>query len=76
MKRYFGSGTIAFDLTADGLNAPFKQRHFTSFGAAAKEDADSRIWLGAHYPWDATDGNPRGPRRWPGLHLQATHPVR
>ncbi|MCX4776227.1 hypothetical protein [Streptomyces sp. NBC_01264] len=55
MKRYFGSDTIAFDLTADGLNAPFKQRHFISFSASDKEDADSRIWLGVH-PWGAIDG--------------------
>ncbi|MEU8433507.1 vanadium-dependent haloperoxidase [Streptomyces sp. NPDC029216] len=56
MKRYFGSDNISFDLTTDEPLAPVKQRHFTSFTAAAKEDADSRIWLGVHYPWDATDG--------------------
>ncbi|WP_371617148.1 hypothetical protein [Streptomyces sp. NBC_00454] len=56
MKRCFGSDTIAFDLTTDEPNAPVEQRHFTSFSAAAKEDADSRIRLGVHYPWDATDG--------------------
>lgn len=56
MKRYFNTDNIAFDLTTDEPLAPIKQRHFTSFSAAAKEDADSRIWLGVHYPWDATDG--------------------
>ncbi|MEU3725778.1 vanadium-dependent haloperoxidase [Streptomyces sp. NPDC031705] len=56
MKRYFGSDDLAFDLTTDEPLAPVKTRHFTSFSAAAKEDADSRIWLGVHFPWDATDG--------------------
>ncbi|MFI5980557.1 vanadium-dependent haloperoxidase [Streptomyces sp. NPDC051555] len=56
MKRYFGSDNISFDLTTDEPRATIKTRHFTSFSAAAKEDADSRIWLGVHFPWDATDG--------------------
>ncbi|MCY0933139.1 vanadium-dependent haloperoxidase [Streptomyces sp. H34-S4] len=56
MKRYFGSDNLAFDLTTDEPLAPVKTRHFTSFSAAAKEDADSRVWLGVHFPWDATDG--------------------
>ncbi|MCJ0872606.1 vanadium-dependent haloperoxidase [Streptomyces sp. AP-93] len=56
MKRYFNTDNIAFDLTTDDPQAPVKTRHFTSFSAAAKEDADSRIWLGVHFPWDATDG--------------------
>ncbi|MFK0235349.1 vanadium-dependent haloperoxidase [Streptomyces vinaceus] len=56
MKRYFGSDNISFDLTTDEPRATIKTRHFNSFSAAAKEDADSRIWLGVHYPWDATDG--------------------
>lgn len=56
MKRYFNADKIAFDLTTDDPQAPVKTRHFTSFSAAAKEDADSRVWLGGHFPWDATDG--------------------
>ncbi|MEU3957829.1 vanadium-dependent haloperoxidase [Streptomyces achromogenes] len=28
----------------------------TSFSQAAREEADSRVWLGVHYPWDASDG--------------------
>ncbi|MFF4173047.1 vanadium-dependent haloperoxidase [Streptomyces sp. NPDC001744] len=56
MKRFFGSDNISFDLTTDEPLAPVRQRHFTSFSAAAKEDADSRVWLGVHYPWDAADG--------------------
>ncbi|MFF7438915.1 phosphatase PAP2 family protein [Streptomyces sp. NPDC008122] len=56
MKRYFGSDGIAFDMTTDEPRSPVKSRHFTSFSAAAREDANSRIWLGVHFPWDAEDG--------------------
>ncbi|MFE1377642.1 vanadium-dependent haloperoxidase [Streptomyces sp. NPDC058740] len=56
MKRYFGSDGIAFDITTDEPRSPVKTRHFTSFSAAAREDAYSRIWLGVHFPWDAEDG--------------------
>lgn len=56
MKRYFGSDNIAFDMTTDEPQSPVKTRHFTSFSAAATEDAYSRVWLGVHFPWDADDG--------------------
>ncbi|GGT17631.1 vanadium-dependent haloperoxidase [Streptomyces purpureus] len=56
MKRYFGSDRIAFDMTTDEPRSPVKSRHFTSFSAAARENAYSRIWLGVHFPWDAEDG--------------------
>lgn len=56
MKRYFGSDGIAFDMTTDEPRSPVKSRHFTSFSAAAREDAYSRVWLGVHFPWDAEDG--------------------
>ncbi|MER7519921.1 vanadium-dependent haloperoxidase [Streptomyces sp. NPDC126499] len=56
MKRYFGSDAIAFDITTDEPRSPVKSRHFTSFSAAAREDAYSRVWLGVHFPWDAEDG--------------------
>jgi hypothetical protein len=56
MKRYFGSDNIAFDMTTDEPHSPVKTRHFTSFSAAATEDAYSRVWLGVHFPWDAEDG--------------------
>ncbi|GAA3951968.1 hypothetical protein GCM10022384_02020 [Streptomyces marokkonensis] len=56
MKRYFGSDGIAFDMTTDEPQSPVKTRHFTSFSAAATENAYSRVWLGVHFPWDAEDG--------------------
>lgn len=36
--------------------SPVKSRHFTGFSAAAREDANSRVRLGVHFPWDAEDG--------------------
>ncbi|MDK9499706.1 vanadium-dependent haloperoxidase [Streptomyces katrae] len=62
MKRYFGSDNIAFTMTTDDPQSPVKSRSFTSFSQAAREDADSRIWLGVHFPWDAEDGLALGDR--------------
>ncbi|MCB5170497.1 vanadium-dependent haloperoxidase, partial [Streptomyces bambusae] len=56
MKRYFNSDRIAFTMTTDDPRSPVKSRSFTSFSQAAREDAESRIWLGVHFPWDAEDG--------------------
>lgn len=55
MKRYFRDG-VAFDMTTDDPRSPVRTRHFTSFSAAARENAYSRVWLGVHFPWDAEDG--------------------
>ncbi|MEU6160726.1 vanadium-dependent haloperoxidase [Streptomyces sp. NPDC047130] len=56
MKRYFDNANIAFTMTTDDPQSPVRSRSFTSFSQAAQEDAQSRVWLGVHYPWDATDG--------------------
>lgn len=56
MKRYFGSDDIAFTMTTDEPQAPVKSRSFTSFSQAARESAQSRVWLGVHFPWDSDDG--------------------
>lgn len=34
----------------------FDTRDFNSFAAAAEENANSRIWLGVHFRYDAEDG--------------------
>ncbi|MFF9620571.1 vanadium-dependent haloperoxidase [Streptomyces griseosporeus] len=62
MKRYFGSDAIAFDMTTDEPRSPVRTRHFPGFTAAAREDANSRVWLGVHFPWDAEDGLTLGDR--------------
>ena len=33
-----------------------KPRTFSSFTAAGQENADSRVYLGVHYPMDCTEG--------------------
>ncbi|AYV25669.1 hypothetical protein EES41_02835 [Streptomyces sp. ADI95-16] len=48
-------GHASFGLTADEPRAMIKTRHFTSFSGAAKEDADSRLWLGVHFLRDDTE---------------------
>jgi hypothetical protein len=51
----------------NGLNSgptgeirPFVKRHFESFKAAEVENAQSRIWLGIHWQFDADDGREQG----------------
>jgi len=56
MKRFFGSDNIAFTAHTQDTRSPVASRSFTSFSQAAQEDALSRLWLGVHYRWDATDG--------------------
>jgi hypothetical protein len=60
----------AFSFVSDefnGLNSgptgeirPFVERHFESFEAAEVENAQSRIWLGIHWQFDADDGREQG----------------
>ncbi|MFI1102760.1 vanadium-dependent haloperoxidase [Streptomyces melanogenes] len=56
MRQYFRSDNVSFTASTDDPRSPVRTRSFTSFSQAAHEDADSRIWLGVHYPWDASDG--------------------
>lgn len=67
MEQYFGTDNITFTIGSDefgvnpGLGYPANlTRTFTSFSQAAWENAMSRVWLGVHYYWDATDGNTLG----------------
>lgn len=56
MRQYFKSDDITFTASTDEPKSPVRTRTFTSFSQAAREAADSRVWLGVHYPWDADDG--------------------
>lgn len=56
MRQYFTSDNVSFTVTTDDPKSPVRTRSFTSFSQAAHEDGDSRVWLGVHYPWDASDG--------------------
>ena len=55
--------TVVLAATAmpDLLKIPLKDingkpRTFSSFTAAGQENADSRVYLGVHYPMDCTEG--------------------
>ncbi|MDO3683497.1 vanadium-dependent haloperoxidase [Micromonospora sp. C28ISP2-4] len=56
MKRYYGTDAVTFTATTEDPKAVGVQRTFTSFSAAANENALSRLWLGVHYRWDADAG--------------------
>jgi hypothetical protein len=56
MRDWFGRDDIAFTATTDDPHAVGVTRPFATFSAAARENADSRIWLGVHYRWDADQG--------------------
>lgn len=53
MEHWFGRDDVAYTGTTDDPNAASVQRTFTSFSAAADEDAHSRLWLGVHWHFDA-----------------------
>lgn len=53
MADFFGTDNISFDAASDNLAGT---RHFDSFSSAADEDAESRIYLGVHYQFDADYG--------------------
>jgi PAP2 superfamily len=60
MRLFFGTDNIAFTGTTDDPNARGVTRQFPSFSAAALEDAQSRIYIGVHYQFDADFGNSSG----------------
>ncbi|MFV0135786.1 vanadium-dependent haloperoxidase [Streptomyces sp. HMX87] len=56
MTEVFGTDRITFTATTDDPKSPVKHRTFSGFAQAAEENADSRLWLGVHFTWDAVDG--------------------
>ncbi|MFI6500539.1 vanadium-dependent haloperoxidase [Nonomuraea typhae] len=56
MAFWFFGDVLTFDAGTEDPNAQGVIRRFTSFSAAARENALSRVWLGVHYSWDATEG--------------------
>jgi hypothetical protein len=63
MAGFFGSDHVTFTIDSED---PFYQaigggtRTFHSFSEAAWENAESRLYLGVHYRFDAVDGNRAG----------------
>ena len=56
MRLYFGTDDMTFTLTTRDPFAVGVTRSFTSFSAAAEENAISRIYLGVHFRFDADAG--------------------
>jgi hypothetical protein len=56
MRGYFGTDNVLFTADTEDPHAAGVTRTFTSFSAAALENARSRVYLGVHYQWDADHG--------------------
>ena len=84
LRNYYGTDNVAFTFTSDEMNGvttdwagnvrPLAPRSFTSFSQAARENADSRIYLGIHWQFDADQGLMQGTKvaDWVFAHF-ATH---
>ena len=60
LRRFFRSNRIGFSTTSGSL--PGVTRHFVSFSAAAKENADSRVFVGYHFRNATVQGRAQGKR--------------
>jgi len=71
LANFYGTDNITFSISSDEFNGVNKNgdgsarpvigpRTFTSFSAAAEENAMSRIYLGIHWIFDATNGIAQG----------------
>ncbi|MCZ7419380.1 MULTISPECIES: vanadium-dependent haloperoxidase [unclassified Micromonospora] len=56
MRGFFGADAFSFAATTEDPHAVGVVRNFSTFSAAATENARSRIWLGVHYQFDADSG--------------------
>ncbi|MFI9817906.1 vanadium-dependent haloperoxidase [Saccharothrix variisporea] len=56
MQAYFGTDAVTFTATTEDPYAVGVTRTFTTFSAAARENARSRVYLGVHYQFDADSG--------------------
>jgi hypothetical protein len=70
LRRFYGTDNIAFTLVSDEFNGetrdhtgtvrPLRPRSFTSLSQAEEENARSRIYLGIHWSFDASEGLTQG----------------
>lgn len=70
LTRFYGTDHVPFDFVSDEYNGvttdhtgavrPYLVRHFETFSQATQENADSRIYLGVHWRFDATAGVAQG----------------
>ncbi|MDZ5445313.1 vanadium-dependent haloperoxidase [Micromonospora sp. 4G57] len=56
MRRYFGTDNVTYTATTEDPHAVGVTRTFSTFTAAAVENARSRVYLGVHYQWDGDNG--------------------
>lgn len=56
LRNFYGDDAMNFTLTSQELPMGSNTRNFTSFSQAEWENAVSRIYLGIHWIFDATDG--------------------
>lgn len=54
LALFYGSDVADIDLTSDELEGVV--RHFDTFSQMSEENAQSRIYLGVHWSFDATEG--------------------
>lgn len=70
LKLFYGTDSLNYTLTSDEYNGittdnqgnvrPVRTRNYSSFSQAIQENADSRIYLGVHWRFDATAGVTQG----------------
>jgi len=70
IAHFYGTDQLAFSFTSDEFNGvttdqfgvvrPVVTRSYNSLSEASQENADSRIYLGIHWRFDATDGIVQG----------------
>lgn len=70
LERFYGTDEIPFTFVSDELNGitvdangrvrPYAPRRFARLSDAARENAQSRIYLGVHWQFDATAGITQG----------------
>jgi hypothetical protein len=72
LRRFYGTNSISFTFVSDEFNGvtrdnlgnvrPLTPRTFSSLSQADDENAQSRIYLGIHWAFDATEGQTQGER--------------
>jgi len=61
LKRFFGTDNISFSMrTTTSIDPEGKTRSFQSFSEAAKQTADSRVFIGFHFRSSVEDGLKQG----------------
>jgi hypothetical protein len=86
MTRFYGRDDIAFSFTSDEFNGattgsngvprPTVTRHFSRFSDASFENGISRVYLGIHWRFDATEGIAAGNRIADNIHNRLFQPLK